>query len=76
MEADPRYEGRVAARQATTEVFRPAPEPEVAGTASRTRVPNVFTRLARFSPHTRRWHVLDRASGGRLERADDDTAEP
>jgi hypothetical protein len=71
MEADPRYEGVVDA----AEVSRPAPEPEVAGTPSRTRLPKAFTRLARFSTHTRRWHVLDRAFGGPRGGVDDDTAE-
>jgi hypothetical protein len=75
MEADPRCEGRVDTREHANESPRPAPEPQVAEYPPRTRVPKVFTRLARFSTHTRRWHVLERASGGRRERADDDTSE-
>ncbi len=71
MDAEPTHEGRAGAREGTTELPLAAPEPEVADSPARGLL-NTFTRLARFSPHTRRWHAIDRTSGGRGDRAGDD----
>jgi hypothetical protein len=69
MEAEPTYDGCADAGEDATAV---APEPEVADAAPRGPLPSMFTRLARFSTHTRRWHAIDPAPGGRGDGAGSD----
>lgn len=47
-------------------------ESDIAGRSARRPHRNPFTRLARFSIHTRRWHAIDPAAGGRGDRNGED----
>lgn len=73
MEAEPTDDGCADAREGIPESPLAVQESEVVHSAPRGPLPSVFRRLARFSTHTKRWHAIDRASGGRGDGADDDT---
>jgi hypothetical protein len=72
MEAEPTYEGPADAPDETTGSPPAAPQPEVADPPARVPLLNTFRRLARFSTHSRRWHTIDEAPGGRGDGADND----
>lgn len=72
MEAEPAAKTGADGPKDTAGLPGASSEPGVADPPARGPLLKTFTRLARFSPNTRRWHSIDPASGERGDGTGDD----